>query len=116
MTLLLADWSEQNIAALEPLISRYHETKEKEPDRIRNALFHGPRGGSLGLVRDLQDLWLLTQEVNLAYELLSEAALALHDKGMESTLDRNSSRTKRQAEWIRTRIDHAAPQALTVPS
>lgn len=116
MTQLLADWSDQNNTALEPLISRYHETKDDEPENLSKALFHGPRNGGLGLVRDLHDLWLLTQEVSLIYELLTQAAAALRDEEMKSILGRNSSQTFRQSDWIRTRIDHAAPQALTVPS
>jgi ferredoxin-nitrate reductase len=116
MTRLLASWSEEDGAALEPLVARYHGSKDEEPDDLHQALFHGPRSGGLGLVRDLHDLWLLTQEVTLAYELLTQAALALRDAEMESILGRVSSQAKRQADWLRTRIDHAAPQALTVPS
>jgi anaerobic selenocysteine-containing dehydrogenase len=116
MTRLLAAWSDENGKALEPLVERYDETKEKEPDNLHRALFRGPRSGGLGLVRDLHDLWLLTQEVTLAYELLTQAARSLRDQEMESILAHASARTRRQADWLRTRIDHAAPQALTVPS
>ena len=115
-TRLLASWSEENGQALDPLVARYDQSQETEPDALHRALFHGPRSGGLGLVRDLHDLWLLTQEVKLAYELLTQAAMALRDREMETILGRVSTRTQRQADWIRTRIDHAAPQALTVPS
>ena len=115
-TRLMALWSEENASELEPLVARYEESREQEPDALHRALFHGPRSGGLGLVRDLHDLWLLTQEVELAYELLTQAALALRDKEMESILECVSSRTRRQADWLRTRVDQAAPQALTVPS
>jgi hypothetical protein len=113
---LMASWSMANARELEPLVARYHQSKKKEPDELHQALFHRPRGGSLGLVRDLHDLWLMAQEVKLAYELLTQAALALRDKEMESILSKVSSKTRRQADWLRTRLDHAAPQALTVPS
>ena len=116
MTRLLASWSDENGKALEPLVERYDESKEEEPEKLHRALFHGPRGGGLGLVRDLHDLWLLTQETHLAYEVLTQAALALRDGEMQAALGRASNRTRRQSDWLRTRIDHAAPQALTVPS
>ena len=116
MTQLLASWSDENAKALEPLGERYDKTKASEPEALHQALFHGPRSGGLGLVRDLHDLWLLTQEVKLAYEVLTQAALALRDREMESILGRVSAQTRRQADWIRTRIDHAAAQSLTVPS
>ena len=110
MTRLLASWSDENAKELDPLVARYDETKQEEPADLHRALFHGPRGGGLGLVRDLHDVWVLTQEVQLAYELLAKAALALRDEEMESTLGRVSTRTRRQADWNRTRIDHAAPR------
>jgi anaerobic selenocysteine-containing dehydrogenase len=116
MTRLLAQWSDENAASLQPLIARYDETRETAPKALHHALFHGPRSGSLGLVRDLHDLYLLTQEVSLDYELLTQAALALRDVEMTSILQRASSRTSRQSTWLRTRLDHAAPQALAVPS
>jgi hypothetical protein len=113
---LLASWSRRNREALAPLIERYGETRESEPDALHHALFHGPRSGGLGLVRDLHDLWLLAQEVRLAYELLTQAARALRDEDMESILKGTSSHTSRQADWLRARLDQAAPQALAVPS
>ena len=116
MTQLLASWSDENGKALEPLVERYDESKEEEPEKLHRALFHGPRGGGLGLVRDLHDLWLVTQETRLACEVLTQAALALRDGEMQAALGRASNRTRRQSNWLRTRIDHAAPQALTVPS
>ena len=45
-----------------------------------------------------------------------QAAHALRDAEMESILSGASSQTGRQADWLRTRLDQAAPQALTVPS
>ncbi len=116
MTELLATWSTTNKSDLAPLIERYEETRESEPKALRKALFHGPRGGGLGLVRDLHDLWLLAQEVSLCYELLTQAALALRDEEMMPSSSRASKQTKRQTDWLRTRIDQAAPQALAVPS
>ncbi|AMV37428.1 molybdopterin oxidoreductase family protein [Planctomyces sp. SH-PL62] len=115
-TRMLASWSDENGRLLEPLAERHGETSDEEPENLHAALFRGPRGGSLGLVRDLHDLWLLTQELKLAYEVLSASALALRDREMESDLAQASSRNHRQSTWLRTRIDHAAPQALNVPS
>ena len=71
---------------------------------------NGPRSGVLGLIRDLHGLWLLTQGVKPAYGGLAQASLeSLGDREMETILGRVSTRTQRQADCIRTRIDHAAP-------
>jgi hypothetical protein len=113
---LLASWSRRNRGSLAPPIERYGETRESEPDALHRALFHGPRSGGLGLVRDLHDLWLLAQEVRLAYELLMQAARSLRASDVEAILRDSSSRTGRQADRLRARIDQAAPRALTVPS
>jgi len=116
MTKLLAGWSLANKKALAPLIERYKETREAEPASLHKALFHGPRSGGLGLVRDLHDLWLLAQEVSLSYVLLTQAGLALRDDEMLTILKQVSKQTARQTDWLQTRIDQAAPQALVVPS
>ena len=116
MAQLMASWSGANVESLKPLIARFHQAKEKEPESLHRALFHGPRSGGLGLVRDLHDLWLLAQEVHLAYEALIQAARALRDEEMVDVLGRAVGQTRRQAAWLRARIDQAAPQALAVPS
>ena len=115
-TELLATWSDANRESLAPLAARYEERRATEPESLRKALFHGPRSGGLGLVRDLHDLWLLGQEMTLTYELLRQAARALRDEEMLAVVGRAASQTARQVDWLRTRIDQAAPQALTVPS
>lgn len=116
MTELLAQWSSTNKGDLAPLIERYSETRESEPKALQNALFHGPRSGGLGLVRDLHDLWLLAQEVTLCYELLTQAARGLRDEQMLTILRQTSAQTRRQVDWLKTRVGQAAPQALAVPS
>ena len=116
MTELLATWSDENQARLAPLVARYKETREAEPDALRKPLFHGPRSGGMGLVRDLHDLWLLGQEMTLTYELLKQSGLALRDEEMLGLVAAATAQTARQVTWLRTRIDQAAPQALAVPS
>ena len=77
-------------------------------------LFEGPRSGETGLLRDLHDLWLAAAEVHLCYEAVRQAGRALHDKELVALCDRLGLQTDRQLAWLRTRIDQAAPQALTV--
>jgi ferredoxin-nitrate reductase len=113
---LLASWSRRHVEALAPLVARYGEQKATEPERLHRALFHGPRSGGLGLLRDLHDLWLLAGEVHLCWEVLSKAAMALHDEELKTACQRCGQETDRQIAWLRTRIDQSAPQALVVPS
>lgn len=109
---LLASWSGTHIEALDPLIDRYAEQKSEEPEQLSTALFHEPRTGSLALLRDLHDLWLLANEVNLCWMVLSQAAKALRDQDLQAACDREGEQTQRQISWLRTRIQQAAPQLL----
>jgi ferredoxin-nitrate reductase len=112
---LLAGWSRENAEQVGPFVGQYSETKDSELKQLRRDLFQGPRSGGLGLVRDLHDLWLLASEARLSWEILHQAAQALHDKPLEAACERSMRQTDRQLAWLRTRIDHAAAQALTVP-
>jgi formylmethanofuran dehydrogenase subunit D len=112
---LLADWSHQNAEQIDPFVAIYSETKDSEPKSLRHDLFRGSRSGGLGLLRDLHDLWLLASEARLSWELLHQAAQALHDQKLEAVCQHSMRRTDRQLAWLRTRADHAAAQTLTVP-
>lgn len=111
---LLASWSRQNLEKLKPLIERYSEEKSDEPERLKRDLFESPRTGSLALLRDLHDLWLLASEVQLCWSVLDQAAKALRDRDLESVCTECSAQTKRQVSWLLHRIRQAAPQALVV--
>jgi hypothetical protein len=111
---LLAGWSEQHRQQLEPLIARYKEKKDQEPDKLKSDLFAGPRKGSLALLRDLHDLWLLANEVKLSWTVLLQAAYALRDEELKSACIELGKQTDRQIAWLQTRIKQAAPQALVV--
>jgi hypothetical protein len=114
MCKLLASWSEEHVEDIKPLVDRYSEEKSDEPDRLKQSLFEQPRSGSLALVRDLHDLWLLANEIHLCYIILLQAARALRDLEMEKICLPFDQQTERQILWLLTRIKQAAPQALVV--
>ena len=109
---MLAGWSHGHLEQLAPIIARYREHREEEPAKLHHALFHGPRKGGVGLLRDLQDLWLLANEVCICWTVISQAAKALHDQELLETCERCCAQTTRQQAWLLTRIKQAAPQAL----
>lgn len=111
---LLASWSEKHLEHLGPLVQKYGENKNPEPADMEKALFHGPRKGSLALLRDLHDLWLLANEVQLCWTVLEQAAQALRDDELERVCQECGRETKRQIAFFLTRIKQAAPQALVV--
>jgi ferritin-like metal-binding protein YciE len=111
---LLSSWSQRHVEALKPVIDRYSEEKSDEPERLTQTLFEEPRSGSLALLRDLHDLWLLAQEVSLCWIVLLQAARALRDKELEAVCEQFDGETRRQISWLMTRIKHVAPQTLVV--
>jgi anaerobic selenocysteine-containing dehydrogenase len=110
--MLMSQWCRRHLDALRPIIARYREETKKEPDRLRSALFEGPRSGGIGLLRDLHDLWLAAAEVHLCYEAIKQAGKALHDEDLVDFCEQCGRETDRQLAWLRTRIDQSAPQAL----
>lgn len=66
----------------------------------------------VGLLRDLQDLLLLANDVHGNWAVLSAAAKALRDVELQTAAKELSGQTLRQRDWLQERIADAAPQAL----
>jgi hypothetical protein len=52
---------------LTPIVERYGEERETEPERLKAAEFTGTRSGGVGLLRDLQDLYSLASFVDISW-------------------------------------------------
>lgn len=111
---LQAAWSRQHVEQIKPLCEKYSEQKNAEPERLYQVLFQGTRTGSLALLRDLHDLWLLANEVHLCWLVLDQAAKALRDQQFEKTCLECDQQTQRQLAFLLTRIKQSAPQTLIV--
>ncbi|MFL6143707.1 MAG: hypothetical protein ACJ72N_17830 [Labedaea sp.] len=109
---LLAGRTDAQIDTLAPIIDRYGEHREEEPERLHATGLSGTRGGPVGLLRDLQDLYLLAALVDLTWTVVHQAAQALRDHELLNLTTNRQSDTDRQLGWLRTRIKQAAPQAL----
>jgi hypothetical protein len=111
---LLSSWSLDHVENLNTLIQRYGEEEDKEPDRLDYSILT-MRTGSLGLLRDLHDLWLMANEVKLCWIVLLQCAKALRDTKLKLACLQFGAQTKRQTEWLLTKIKLSASQVLTVP-
>lgn len=109
---LLSSWSSELVKKAEPFVTKYGEEKNKEPERLMHSLFKDTRKGSLALLRDLHDLWLMTQETALCSILLKQAASGLRDKALIAFCTELEYYSKRQTSWLLTRMKSAAPQTL----
>jgi hypothetical protein len=113
---LFAIWSRENAAAVRLYVDKYGERREGEPEALDRALPIGRPPTAFGLLRDLQDLWLMVNESTISVAALLQGACALGDRALEQDLRGVEDRNARQRAWLLTRIRQAAPQTLTVPS
>ncbi|MEU7994797.1 hypothetical protein AB0B83_05595 [Micromonospora sp. NPDC049060] len=99
---------------LRPFAARYAEDAPTEPDRLHSQLFTGTRTGGIGLLRDLQDLYLMAAECDIAWTVVGQAAYGARDEDLLALVRRCEGETAIQLKWLRTRMKAAAPQALVV--
>jgi hypothetical protein len=110
----LAQECDRHAEQLAPFVERYGEDPPEEPDRLHSEIFKGSRSGGLGLLRDLQDLYLMAAECDISWTLVGQAAQGLRDDDLLEVVQSNEQGTALQLKWLRTRMKQAAPQALVV--
>ena len=108
----LARECEEHVRALAPVVERYGEHREEEPERLHAVALEGTRSGGVGLLRDLQDLYVLASLVDITWTVIGQAAKAVRDRDLLDVVTRCEAETGRQLRWLTTRITQAAPQAL----
>ena len=101
---------------LAPFVERYGEEAPTEPDRLYHDLFDRTREGGLGLLRDLQDLYLMAHACDISWTMIRQAAQGARDTELLALVESCEGQTNLQIRWLRTRMKQAAPQALLVAS
>jgi hypothetical protein len=99
---------------LRPFVDRYAEDAPTEPERLHSELFRGTRTGGIGLLRDLQDLYLMAAECDICWTVVGQAAQGARDRDLVEVVQTCAAETELQLAWLRTRMKQAAPQALVV--
>ena len=110
----LAEQCEEHVEKLEPFVNRYGEEKPEEPDRLYHELFDEVRQGSLGPLRDLQDLYLMAHFCDITWTMIGQAAQGARDRELLEVVETCEGETATQIKWLKTRMKQAAPQALLV--
>jgi hypothetical protein len=109
-----AERCDDHAARLEPFARRYAEDAPGEPARLHSELFRGTRTGGIGLLRDLQDLYLMAAECDVCWTVVGQAAQGARDRRLLEVVTTCEGETTMQLAWLRTRMKQAAPQALVV--
>lgn len=110
-----AVWSRQHLDWLGPFEDAYGLIPSENAETLRAALLSGTRAGILGEIQDLSDLSLLAERADMTWTVLYQGARELHDQGLQELAGRARDHNKRQIAWIRTELNHLAPDALSVP-
>jgi hypothetical protein len=112
----LAEQCETHAERLGPFVERYGEEEPEEPENLYHELFDEIRSGGLGLLRDIQDLYLMANACNISWTMIGQAAQGVGDRELLETVDACERQTATQIKWLKTRMKQAAPQALLVAS
>jgi len=87
---------------------------DDEPERLHADGLSETRKGPLGLLRDLQDLYLLASLVDITWTMVKQAGQGLRDEELLDVVRACDEETEKQLKWLSTRMKQAAPQALLV--
>ena len=112
----LAKQCEAHAEELQPFVEGYGEERPEEPKNLCHELFAETRSGGLGLLRDLQDLYLLANACDISWTMIGQAAQGARDRDLLETVNACEGQTATQIKWLKTRMKQAAPQALLVAS
>ncbi|WP_284978737.1 hypothetical protein [Arthrobacter sp. fls2-241-R2A-200] len=113
----LAQQCDHHEKLLLPIVQQYgQDSSADEPERLHAEGLSKTRSGPVGLLRDLQDLYLLASLVDVTWTMLEQAGQALRDRNLLAVVEHCQKETKVQRRWLQTRMKQAAPQALIVAS
>jgi len=117
----LAEQCDEHAGRLDEFVQRYADAlpaadrdADAPPDAPRRLLRDGVHPGPLGLLRDLNDLYLQACECELAWTLTTQAAQGTRDRDLIELSTRCAGESSIQLQWMRTRMKSAAPQAMVV--
>lgn len=108
----LATQCDRHREALAPVVARYGEEPEREPEELHAEGLSRTRSGGVGLLRDLHDLYMLVSYLDIAWTVVGQAAKAARDKELIEIVTHCEGETSTQLKWLTTRMKEAAPQAL----
>lgn len=111
---VLAGWAREDQFSLRPFRDAYGRIESEEPHKVRAAVLGGVRAGLHGQLADLTDLFLLAQQVHIAWTVVQQGAKELHDTKLGEVAGIGMNHAERSIKWIRTQVKHTAPEAVTV--
>jgi hypothetical protein len=111
---VLAIWSNEHVVQLERQRARYGRVPSEAAELLRSALLGGARVGVVGELNDVCDLAVLAQKAEMTWTVVVQGARELHDDELLDVASSARDQTRRQISWLRTIIEHEAPDAIAV--
>lgn len=109
-----ADQCDAHAEQLGPLARRYGKDNPEEPEQLHHEGISEPRSGPVGLLRDLHDLYMLANHIDITWTLVGQAARAEPDEELIKTINACDDETEAQIDWLRTQLSKDSPQSLIV--
>jgi hypothetical protein len=113
---VLAGIGRDTVAALDRHCDHYATIRAAHQEHEPQDFFAEPvaasRDGSIGLLRDLQDLLMLTAFVGSTWTVVQQGARAMHDQDLAALAANAIANADQLERWLRTNLKTAAPQAL----
>ena len=110
----LARLHDANVARLGSIAQRYGEEKVDEPERLHAEALSSTRKGGVGLLRDLQDLYLMAALLETTWTVLERAAQGARDDELREAASDCATQVTRTMTWLTTHLKAASPQVLLV--
>lgn len=108
----LARLHEGGVRRLAPIAERYGEEQVEEPERLHADALTTTREGGVGLLRDLQDLYLLAALLQTTWTVLEQAAQGARDDDLLTLSTEGLTQVTRTMTWLTTHLKAASPQIL----
>ncbi len=70
----------------------------------------------MGLLNDLQDLFLLASEIEIVLTICHQIAQLLRDEKLLALSVHQQEQNKRQTAWLKTQIKQRAAQTVAIPA
>jgi hypothetical protein len=110
----LAIWSSRHLVELDSLVAAYGSAPYEHAELLRSALLGGTRVGAVGELADACDLATLVQHAEMLWTVLVQGAKELHDERLLDIASRARDHSRRQLGWLRTIVEHEAPDAMAI--
>ena len=110
----LALWSADHLRWLGHLNPGGATEPYEHAELLRSALLGGTRVGVVGELADVCDLAALAQHAEMLWTVLVQGARELHDDALLDLASEAREHSRRQLAWLRTIIEHEAPDAIAV--